>query len=139
MKLNTGKVKFLVEFDNGDKDFIYFNPNDPNLSIRLINLEEKIMTRIKELDDIQLKPDGSSIVENFRKLQEVLLEELDIAFGGKISSIVFKHCSPFAIVGGEFFITQFIEAIKPEIQKQIKKTNSEIEKKMSKHLDKYKK
>lgn len=139
MKLNTGKVKFLVEFDNGDKDFIYFNPNDPNLSIRLINLEEKIMTRIKELDDIQLKPDGSSNVENFRKLQEVLLEELDIAFGGKISSIVFKHCSPFAIVGGEFFITQFIEAIKPEIQKQIKKANSEIEKKMSKHLDKYKK
>ena len=139
MKLNTGKVKFLVEFDNGDKDFIYFNPNDPNLSIRLINLEEKIMTRIKELDDIQLKPDGSSNVENFRKLQEVLLEELDIAFGGEISSIVFKHCSPFAIVGGEFFITQFIEAIKPEIQKQIKKANSEIEKKMSKHLDKYKK
>ena len=31
MKLSTGKVAFPIEFDNGAKETIYFNPNDPDL------------------------------------------------------------------------------------------------------------
>ena len=143
MKLSTGKVAFPIEFDNGDKDCIYFNPNDPNLSIRLTDFQDKITARVKELDDMRLnaegKPEDNSVIEDFRKFQNVLFEELDIAFGGEISAVVFKHCSPFAIVSGDYFIMQFIEAIKPEIEKHIKKANADIEKKTAKHLNKYKK
>lgn len=143
MKLSTGKVAFPIEFDNGDKDCIYFNPNDPNLSIRLADFQGKITARVKELDDMRLnaegKPEDNSVIEDFRKFQNVLFEELDIAFGGEVSAVVFKHCSPFAIVGGDYFIMQFVEAIKPEIEKHIKKANADVEKKMAKHLDKYKK
>ena len=141
MKLSTGKVAFPIEFDNGDKDCIYFNPNDPNLSIRLTDFQDKITARVKELDDMRLnaegKPEDSSVIEDFRKFQNVLFEELDIAFGGEVSAVVFKHCSPFAIVGGDYFIMQFVEAIKPEIEKHIKKANADVEKKMAKHLNKY--
>ena len=143
MKLSTGKVAFPIEFDNGDKDCIYFNPNDPNLPIRLADFQDKITARVKELDDMRLnaevKPEDNSFIEDFRKFQNVLFEELDIAFGGEISAVVFKHCSPFATVGGDYFIVQFVEAIKPEIEKNIKKANADVEKKMAKHLDKYKK
>ena len=143
MKLSTGKVAFPIEFDNGDKGCIYFNPNDPNLSIRLTDFQDKITARVKELDDMRLnaegKPEDNSIIEDFRKFQNVLFEELDIAFGGEVSAVVFKHCSPFAIVGGDYFIMQFVEAIKPEIEKHIKKANADVEKKMAKHLNKYKK
>lgn len=143
MKLSTGKVAFPIEFDNGDKDCIYFNPNDPNLSIRLTDFQNKITARLKELDDMRLnaegKPEDNSVIEDFRKFQNVLFEELDIAFGGEISAVVFKHCSPFAIVGGDYFIMQFVEAIKPEIEKHIKKAKADVEKKMAKHIDKYKK
>ena len=141
MKLSTGKVEFPIEFDNGDKDCIYFNPNDPNLSIRLTDFQDKITARVKELDDMRLNaegtPEDSSVIEDFRKFQNVLFEELDIAFGGKVSAVVFKHCSPFAIVGGDYFIMQFVEAIKPEIEKHIKKANADVEKKMAKHIGKY--
>ena len=143
MKLSTGKVAFPIEFDNGDKDCIYFNPNDPNLSIRLTDFQDKITERLKEFDNIALSaegtPEDNAIIDNFRKFQNVLFEELDIAFGGEVSAVVFKHCSPFAIVGGDYFIMQFIEAIKPEIEKHIKKANADVEKKMAKHLNKYKK
>lgn len=143
MKLSTGKVAFPIEFDNGDKDCIYFNPNDPNLSIRLTDFQDKITARVKELDDMRLnaegKPKDNSAIEDFRKFQNFLFEELDIAFGGEVSAVVFKHCSPFAIVGGDYFIMQFVEAIKPEIEKHIKKANADVEKKMAKHLNKYKK
>jgi hypothetical protein len=143
MKLSTGRVAFPIEFDNGDKAAIYFNPNDPNLSIRLADFHDKITAKVKELEDMTLnaagEPEDHSVIEDFRKFQNILFEELDIAFGGKVSEVVFKHCSPFAIVDGNYFIMQFVEAIKPEIEKHIKKANADIEKKMAKHTNKYKK
>ncbi len=143
MKLSTGKVAFPIEFDNGDKQNIYFNPNDPDLMIRMKNLDEKVQEKIKGLDDVELNEEGNptqiSQIEIFEKMQNVLKEELDFAFGGSVSDVVFKHCSPFAIVGGEYFAMQFIQAITPEIEKHIKKANADVEKRMAKHLNKYNK
>ena len=141
MKLSTGKIAFPIEFDNGDKDCIYFNPSDPNLSVRLKDFRGKVSERLKKFENIKIdnegKPQNSELIEDFRNAQNIMCEELDVAFGSEISSIVFKHCSPFAIVNGNYFIIQFIEAIRPEIEKQIKKANADVEKKMAKHLDKY--
>lgn len=143
MKLSTGKVAFPIEFDNGDKQNIYFNPNDPDLMIRMKNLETKVSEKIKGLEDIELSNDGTPTqiaqIETFEKMQNILKEELDYAFGGEVSEVAFKHCSPFAIIEGDYFISQFIKAITPEIEKHIKKANSELEKKMQKHIGKYQK
>ena len=167
MKLNVGKIAFPIEFDNGDKDVICFNPNDPDLASRLMNAKNKIDTKIKALnaEDFNFLNDGTvAMPENINDVNElsdeqreevekraeqmtklmddtknIIFEELDRAFDSDISSVVFKHCSPFAIIGGEYFITQFLNAIAPEIQKHIKKSNSDMEKKMSKHIGKYRK
>ena len=143
MKLSTGKVAFPIEFDNGDKQTIYFNPNDPDLMIRMKSLNEKVQDKINGLEDVELNEEGKptqiSQIETFEKMQNILKEELDYAFGGSVSAIVFKHCSPFAIVGGEYFVVQFIQAITPEIEKHIKKANADVEKRMAKHINKYKK
>lgn len=143
MKLSTGKVAFPIEFDNGDKAVIYFNPNDPDLMIRIKGLSESIEQKIENLDNIELDEDGkpkyASDIEKFEKLQNIFKEELDRAFGGSISAVVFKHLSPFAIVNGEYFVEQFIQAIIPEIEKHIKKANADVEKRMAKHIGKYKK
>ena len=143
MKLSTGKVAFPIEFDNGDKQNIYFNPNDPDLMIRMKNLGKKVQEKIEGLEDVELTEDGKptqiSQIETFENMQNILKEELDYAFGGSISDVIFKHCSPFAIVGGEYFVVQFIQAITPEIEKHIKKANADVEKRMAKHIDKYKK
>ncbi len=166
IKLNTGKVKFYLEFDNGDKDFIEFNPNDPDLATRLMKSQENISKKIESLnaEDLKLKNDGSlELPENIdgyedlpdeqrevltrraeamAKLLEstknIICEEIDNAFNGDISSVAFKHCSPLAIVNGDYFIIQFFNAITPEIQKEVNKSNAAVEKKMSKHINKYK-
>lgn len=141
MKLSTGKLAFPIEFDNGDVQNIYFNPNDPDLAIRMKDFQSKVEERTKDLEDIKLKTDGTpedaSAIERFREIRNIVCEELDTAFNGDISSVVFKHCSPFAVVNGDYFIMQFIEGIKPEIEKHIKKANADVEKKMQKHIAKY--
>ena len=142
MKLSTGKVGIPIEFDNGDKQTIFFNPNDPDLMIRMKNLESKVEERIKGFDDIELTLDGapseSAHIEVFEKMQNILKEELDHAFGGHVSGVVFKHCSPFVVVDGEYFIVQFIRAITPEIAKHIEKANAEAHERIGKHINKYK-
>ena len=165
MKLSTGKIAFPIEFDNGDKDCIYFNPNDPDLGTRLIAARDKIQKRIDEIDleGLDLANNGelltsenpkniydipeeklNEIIYNAEKISKVVnetktvaCEELNTAFGSDISSVVFKHCSPFAIVDGDYFIINFLDAIAPEIKKHTNKANADLEKKMSKHLSKY--
>lgn len=167
MKLSVGKIAFPIEFDNGDKDCIYFNPNDPDLATRLMSAQENISKKIDGLkaDDYNLKTDGSfempenidgyndltdeqkEVIANraevmsgvLESTKKIICEEIDSAFNGDISSVVFKHCSPLAVVNGEYFIIQFLNAITPEIQKQINKSNKDVEKKMSKHIAKYQK
>lgn len=137
ISLNTGKIKFPIEFDNGEKTAIYFNPNDPSLPIRLKDFEKLLAEKIDNIEDIRLTLEGTpekiDQVEIFRNMQNVVFEELNTAFDSDISSVVFKHCSPFAWVDGEYFIVQFINALTPEIEKHIKKATE----KMSKHLKKY--
>lgn len=165
IKLSTGKIAFPIEFDNGDKDCIYFNPNDPNLATRLIESKDKIQKRLEKMkfEDFEMTNSGEAVkideiesindlseeqrtilVENAEKIakivndtKDIVCEELNVAFGSDISSVVFKYCSPFAVVGGNYFVMNFLEAITPEIQKYINKSNAETEKKLGKHINKY--
>ena len=82
MKLSTGKVAFPIEFDNGDKAVIYFNPNDRGIQERIQGFEVSVEKRIKEIDLEKYKSrfnDNMAIdfsLENPEKLLELSLDEL---------------------------------------------------------------
>lgn len=82
MKLSTGKVAFPVEFDNGDKAVIYFNPNDRGIQERIQGFESSIEKRIKEIDLEKYKSRFNNNValdfdfEDPEKLLEMSAEEL---------------------------------------------------------------
>ncbi len=164
MKLSVGKIAFPIEFDNGDKDVIYFNPNDPDLATRLMQARETIDERIKKIEakDFEMSNDGTAKIDDIKNIVDlsdeerdnlikeaenvstiinetkiIISEELNKAFDSDISSVAFKHCSPFAIVNGEYFILQFLNAITDEIKKHISTASADMQKKMSKHISKY--
>ena len=143
IQLSTGKVKIELIFDGNEREFIYFNPNDPDLYVRMVNFQENVENYLKNIEDIELDGNGNpveeSAVEKYKKFRKVLYEELDSAFDSKISSVVFKKCSPFAIVNGDYFIMQFLDGLIPEIKKHQSQATLEAQKKMAKHLDKYRK
>lgn len=150
MKLNTGRKTFPIEFDNGEKGSICFNPADPDLFIRFSKCKEKIERKIEELKTkgIAFDNEGNassgdesteSLIEITENIRDFICEEIDTAFCGDISSVVFKYCSPIALVNGEYMLQQFFEAVIPEIEIEIAKADKESENRMSKHLEKYKK
>jgi len=128
MKLSTGKVAFPIEFDNGDKAVIYFNPNDRGIQERIQGFEASIEKRIKEIDLEKYKSrfDGNIPeidLENPEKLLEMsddelkalqgrldavneieeeynkaVRDELDVVFDSKISDVAFRYCQPFDTV-----------------------------------------
>ena len=94
------------------------------------------------LSDEQMKAVTERAEQTAKIIEEtknIIFEELNTAFDSDVSSVVFKHCSPFAVVNGEYFIMQFLAAIVPEIKKKVGASNAEVEKKMAKHLNKYRK
>lgn len=167
IKLSTGKEPFELEFENGAKETIYFNPNDPDLISRLLKAKENIGKKLDTIDPEEIAPgsEGNIVlpekISDFEELSDeqiemlekraeksakmieqtkkIICEEIDLAFASDISPTVFKYCSPLGIVNGEYYITQFLEAITPEIKKRITKANAEAEKKMEKHIAKYRK
>ena len=128
MKLSTGKVAFPIEFDNGDKAVIYFNPNDRGIQERIKSFEASIENRIKEIDLEKYKSrfEGNIPeidIDNPEKLLELsddelknlqsrldavneieaeynkaIKDELDVVFGDKISGVAFRYCQPFDTV-----------------------------------------
>lgn len=82
MKLSTGKVAFPIEFDNGDKAFISFAPNDRGIQQRIQNFEQSVEKKIKEIDLEKYRSrfeDGKNFeidLENPEKLLEMSPVEL---------------------------------------------------------------
>lgn len=141
IKLNTGKQEFQLIFDGGIVEKIYFNPNDPDLAKRLSEFQERMREKLKALGDMNLTADGTpdttEMIEKYKQFRKSFDEEFDRAFNASISETVFKYCSPFALIDGEYYVVQFINGIKPEIEKHIKKATVEANKKMQKHIGKY--
>lgn len=128
MKLSTGKIAFTVEFDNGDKGVICFNPNDKGIHERIQGFENSLEKRIKEIDHEKYKSRLSNdlptieienaeslfdmsidelkalhsridvVNEIEEKYNKAVKDELDFVFGSQISDVAFRYCQPFDIV-----------------------------------------
>lgn len=128
MILSTGKVCFELEFDNGEKAKIHFNPNNREFLDRIKVFEKKINDRANKIDrekyatalSNELPEIDFSNPDEFLKLSEkeieeisetvdatcelareyntILKDEFDELFGEKMSDSVFKYCEPLDIV-----------------------------------------
>lgn len=140
MKLNTGKKPFKIEFDTGDVETIYFNPNDPDFAHKLTTLMDRVKERTDKLEDVALDDSGEPInVEQmslYVEFKKAIYDEIDKTFGSNVSEKVFKHCSAFAVVDGRFFVEQFVECIAPEIEKEISKDRKAMEKHIKEYVKK---
>ena len=93
MKLSTGKVAFPIEFDNGDVETIYFNPYDREFIKRVMDFENSIEKRTKQIniekyksqfeDEINIKLN----IEDFSQIEKMSAEEI-ASLRRKVGAIV---------------------------------------------------
>ena len=136
--VNSGLKEYEIYFEDRDESVtIAFNPSDTGLVVRFQELEERVNKRLEGLTDVELDENGMpkdlSFVKNIKLVDTALSEELDRAFGNKISDKLFSKCSPLSTRNGEYFIVQFIKQITPVLKKDVEKEN----KALRKHLKGY--
>ena len=141
MKLSTGKVAFPIEFDNGDKQNIYFNPTDPDLFLRFQELKGRLIDKISGMADYEINEDGTpknqSEYELFKAFRNLMCEEINRAFGNDVCTVLFKYVNPLAIVEGDYYVLYVIEKLLPEIKKHINNSNEKANKKMQEYIKDY--
>lgn len=169
MVLSTGKVAFTIEFDNGDKQNIYFNPSDKKIMERIKAFEGAVNEKIKALDfkkyenqfeggiDFDFSDTDKLFelpLEEMEKISDKLnaiggiedeynkaiKEELDVVFDSKISAVAFKYCEPLDVVVLEDDSREmYIMLFLRWLMEEIKKYGLKNSKAMEKHLSKYQK
>lgn len=65
-------------------------------------------------------PNVDSCMEYMNNVNQIVYDAVDYAFGNKISDKVFKYCSPFAVVDGEYFMMHFFNKITPVLESIIR-------------------
>lgn len=152
IKINTGKEEFELDFGDGIKESIYFNPHDDALGVKLCEFHKKVSERMSALEDVEIDDKGEAIVDNeyitpeialkieARKMcDKIIYEEVDNVFSSKISDIVFKHRSPLAKVNGVPFVLVLVDCLMPEIEARREKAKKESNAAIEKFVSKYKK
>lgn len=142
IELKTGLTPFPIYFPDRDTTVeIAFNPTDPNLATRFGEMKARLEEKTKGLKAIEVNPDGTpknlEFVDTMNDFNKIMCDEIDRAFGNVISDKLFQFCSPFAIVDGNYFILNFVEAITPVIREYANKGNKAAQARVNKHLAKY--
>lgn len=140
--LGSGLETFEIEFkDRGINTEISFNPSDPDLAKRLFEAQKIIDDKSKEVQAFEMDENGipntDSCVEYFNDVNQIVFDAIDYAFGNKVSDKIFQFCSPFAIVGGEYFMLHFLNQITPILKSIIEDKQKKASANANKHLAKY--
>lgn len=140
--LDSGLETFEIEFkDRGITTEISFNPSDPDLAKRFMEMQNIIEERSKNVPAFDLDEKGSpkvdSCVDCLNEINQVIYDAIDYALGNKVSDKIFQFCSPFAVVNGEYFMRHSINQIMPIVHNGIEKGQKKASANANKHLAKY--
>lgn len=137
LTVTSGLRPFKIYFeDRNETVTIYFNPVDPKLPQKLLDIEKKIEKNF----NINKRKEEGTINENdylkvISELDNFVRSEIDYAFGNKISDKVFRFCSPLSIINGKYFFTIFLETLMPAIVKSIYEENESLNKHIGEYLN----
>ena len=121
--------KYKAEFDDG-VDF----------EINFEDFESLMSLPPEQIKSLRNKAQAISNIE--KEYNNLVKEELDNVFGGKISSVAFRYCEPFDAViiedekgneKTEFYIIHFLNWLSVELRKYAEKNSAAL----NKHIEKY--
>lgn len=141
LEFNTGMIELAIQ---GDPDRILrFNPSDGNVIAGFLGILNKANDRLKDMSDKENKimSDDISDIEKVKQKNQLDLEldaflriELDNVFGQGSSKMIFGNISATAITEyGETVFMNFMNAILPYFQKEMKKRNEKVSKIIQDH------
>lgn len=141
LKFNEGLESFMVNEDPGR--VIYFNPADPEIINRLLNMQKSFQD-YKPEEDIELNPDGTpkgkiekeaAYIAEFTKAMRKAINDV---FNADMYDTIFNGQSPLCIVGPrgkeKYLFEEILDALTSIMTPAVEAYNRKSEKKMGKYL-----
>lgn len=125
---------------NGDPDrVIKVSTTDYGIINRFKEAEKNIKEKMKSYEHINIKPDGTAetdadeAIEAIGDLTKFIEEQINYIFNSDIAGIVFNGQSCLSTVKGVPLYERFIDAIIPEIEKDLKDETKASQKRVNKY------
>lgn len=143
-----------LKIDDGYKEYMVNNDPDRVIRVNLTDFAilERIDTANKAINeimagykDVTINPDGSSTeqiestVQAVKSISNLIRQQIDYIFNAPISNVVFGNQSPISSIKGQPYFVRFLDAILPEIEKEIKAEQKASEQRVNKYIKAYKK
>ena len=131
LEINKGYKEYTI---NGDEaKVIRVKTTDFSLIDNLRNFEKKVITVAEELDELKNTDDADVILEKIKAADKKVKAELDMIFDDNVSEVVFGSMNCLSYTDGQPVAYGFIEAIIPEIEKDLKAEGKAAQKRIEKY------
>lgn len=129
--------KGYKEYDvNGDKErVIRVYTSDWNIIQRIASLRERIAARVRSLQQLRDEDGFDEVMNRLNAVEREVRSEIDTAFGSPVSDAAFGEVNCLSFAGGQPIALNFLEAILPEIQKDLEAETEQAHQRISKYTD----
>lgn len=128
-KLNFSKHQSIKEYCFADDEdaIIRIDLRDTNLLARMDEGRKKIKEFAKELENIDNDSDDT-IVTKIMELDKKVKDTIDYIFNSNVSEVAFGVTSSISIIDGEPRFVTLMNALMPEVEKEISLEQQEADK-----------
>lgn len=129
--------KGYKEYDiNGDKSRIIRVPtSDWNILQRIAQLRGKIADKVSALGTVSGDAGFDAVMQTLDKVEREVRAELDAAFGSAVSETAFGDINCLSFAGGKPIVLNFLEAILPEIRRDLEAEAQQADAKVEKYTE----
>lgn len=127
--------KGYKEYDiNGDKDcVIRVYTSDWGIIGRIAELKERIVAKVRTLKNVG--DDFETAMNELNRVEREVRAEVDTAFGSPVSDKAFGSVNCLSFAGGQPIVLNFLEAILPEIRKDLEAETQQANERIAKYVD----
>lgn len=141
LKIDDGCKEYMI---NDDPDrVIKINPSDFDILYRMNSATKTINEAMEKYKNLSIKADGSADYEAdntaqaVREIGQLIRQQIDYIFNASVSDAVFGNQSPISLIKGQPYFVRFLDAILPEVEKEIKAEQKASEARINKYTKVY--
>lgn len=131
--LNFNKGYKEYDINGDDNSVIRVSTTDWNIIQRVSELRGKLSERFKSLSDSG--DNFQDVMNRLNMTEREVRDEIDAAFGSPVSEAAFGNLNCLSFAGGQPIALNFLEAILPEIRKDLEAETAQAVERAARYTD----
>lgn len=133
LSIDKGYKEYTI--NNDENAVIRVKTTDFSLIDKLLHVKDNIAATVAEIEERKQSDSLEKILAALDEADRKVKAELDRVFDGEVSAVVFGNTNCLSFSGGQPVALNFLEAIMPEIKRDLAAEQNAANEKISKYTD----